>query len=80
MTSVTPDPYFACSNDVAFDIPEVDEGEDFINAFVGLEAFYDGIVVEGNPVTFEPFKEQVFKEIKFSLDGKNYRFFVEEVD
>jgi hypothetical protein len=92
-STVTADPYFANStvvdfwydrpaltDEVADDAPSCGNGEDFIDAFSGLSAFYDGVEIEGELNTFIQFKEPVLKEIKFSMDGKNYRFFVEEID
>jgi hypothetical protein len=54
--------------------------EMFIDGFEGLRIILDGKNVEGEILTYEKPREQVFKDIIFSLDGKKYKFVVEEVE
>lgn len=51
-----------------------------IDCFDGLRLMYEGKDVEGQVLpTFVAPKEAIFKQIIFELDGKKYRFQVEEV-
>ena len=53
--------------------------DEMIDCMDGLKLIYDGKDVEGETCTFETSKEPIYKEIIFSLSGKKYKFFVEEI-
>jgi hypothetical protein len=59
---------------------KTEDCDQIIDSFAGLALMYNGKEVEGITYTYVEPKPPVFKELVFSLDGKKYKFLVEEID
>lgn len=66
-------------NILPWELSELEDPEYSIDCMDGLKLIYEGKDVEGEVIEYKEPKNTVMREIVFSLQGKKYKFYVEEI-